>query len=81
MLVLIAIGFVAGLITSISPCILPVLPIVLAAGVRRQPTRRSCQYADTGGRACSCDYRRTGDYPRTCDYACECAGQIRDHDS
>jgi cytochrome c biogenesis protein CcdA/thiol-disulfide isomerase/thioredoxin len=38
MLVLIAIGFVAGLITSISPCILPVLPVVLAAGVRRQPT-------------------------------------------
>jgi cytochrome c biogenesis protein CcdA/thiol-disulfide isomerase/thioredoxin len=37
MLVLIAIGFVAGLITSISPCILPVLPVVLAAGVRRQP--------------------------------------------
>jgi cytochrome c biogenesis protein CcdA/thiol-disulfide isomerase/thioredoxin len=35
MLVLIAIGFVAGLITSISPCILPVLPVVLAAGVRR----------------------------------------------
>ena len=39
MLVLIAIGFVAGLITSISPCILPVLPVVLAAGVRRQPTQ------------------------------------------
>lgn len=38
MLVLIAIGFVAGLITSISPCILPVLPVVLAAGVRPQPT-------------------------------------------
>ena len=38
MLVLIAIGFVAGLITSISPCILPVLPVVLAAGVTRQST-------------------------------------------
>jgi cytochrome c biogenesis protein CcdA/thiol-disulfide isomerase/thioredoxin len=36
MLVLVAIGFVAGLITSISPCILPVLPVVLAAGVGRQ---------------------------------------------
>ena len=48
MLVLIAIGFVAGLITSISPCILPVLPVVLAAGVRRQPTEDARQYAYAG---------------------------------
>jgi cytochrome c biogenesis protein CcdA/thiol-disulfide isomerase/thioredoxin len=41
MLVLIAIGFVAGLITSISPCILPVLPVVLAAGVRRPQTNEA----------------------------------------
>jgi cytochrome c biogenesis protein CcdA/thiol-disulfide isomerase/thioredoxin len=32
MLVLIGIGFLAGLITSLSPCVLPVLPIILAAG-------------------------------------------------
>ncbi|HEY0870309.1 MAG TPA: cytochrome c biogenesis protein DipZ [Acidothermaceae bacterium] len=32
MLVLVGIGLLAGLITSLSPCVLPVLPIVLAAG-------------------------------------------------
>ncbi len=32
MLALLAIGLVAGLITGISPCILPVLPVVLVAG-------------------------------------------------
>jgi cytochrome c biogenesis protein CcdA/thiol-disulfide isomerase/thioredoxin len=31
-LVLLGIGFVAGVITAISPCVLPVLPIVLAGG-------------------------------------------------
>ncbi|HEV8065778.1 MAG TPA: hypothetical protein VGP46_13135, partial [Acidimicrobiales bacterium] len=30
---LIVIGFVAGMIAGISPCILPVLPVVLVAGV------------------------------------------------
>src|SRR5581483_2663124 len=33
MLVLLGIGFAAGVITAISPCVLPVLPIVLAGGV------------------------------------------------
>src|SRR5665213_2050899 len=32
MLVLLGIGFLAGVITAVSPCILPVLPIVLAGG-------------------------------------------------
>ena len=32
MLILIAIGFVAGIVTALSPCVLPVLPIVLAGG-------------------------------------------------
>ncbi len=32
MLVLIAVGFAAGLITALSPCVLPVLPILLAGG-------------------------------------------------
>ncbi|MGD0743495.1 MAG: cytochrome c biogenesis protein DipZ [Acidimicrobiales bacterium] len=33
MLALLVIGFIAGLITGISPCILPVLPVVLFAGM------------------------------------------------
>jgi cytochrome c biogenesis protein CcdA/thiol-disulfide isomerase/thioredoxin len=40
MLVLIAVGFAAGLITALSPCVLPVLPILLAGGAsggRRRP--------------------------------------------
>jgi cytochrome c biogenesis protein CcdA/thiol-disulfide isomerase/thioredoxin len=32
MLVLLGIGFLAGLVTAISPCVLPVLPILLAGG-------------------------------------------------
>jgi len=41
MVLLLGIGFVAGLITAVSPCVLPVLPIILAggsaAGTRRRP--------------------------------------------
>src|SRR5712692_33685 len=40
MLLLIAFGFVAGAGTALSPCVLPVLPVVLAAGAsggRRRP--------------------------------------------
>src|SRR5581483_7809757 len=41
MVLLLAIGFVAGLITAVSPCVLPVLPIILAGGsaggTRRRP--------------------------------------------
>jgi cytochrome c biogenesis protein CcdA len=40
MLVLLAIGFVAGVITAVSPCVLPVLPVILAGGAsggRRRP--------------------------------------------
>src|SRR5579862_834672 len=39
-LILLGIGFVAGIIAAVSPCVLPVLPIVLAggaAGGRRRP--------------------------------------------
>ena len=32
MLILLAIGFVAGIVTALSPCVLPVLPVVLAGG-------------------------------------------------
>jgi cytochrome c biogenesis protein CcdA/thiol-disulfide isomerase/thioredoxin len=40
MVLLLGIGFVAGIITAVSPCVLPVLPVVLAggaAGGRRRP--------------------------------------------
>jgi cytochrome c biogenesis protein CcdA/thiol-disulfide isomerase/thioredoxin len=40
MIVLLGVGFLAGLITALSPCVLPVLPIILAGGVsggRRRP--------------------------------------------
>ncbi len=32
MVVLVVVGFVAGFLAGISPCILPVLPVVLVAG-------------------------------------------------
>ena len=45
MLLLLGIGFVAGVITAVSPCVLPVLPIVLAGGsaggTRRRPRLRT----------------------------------------
>src|SRR2546423_12605525 len=40
MVLLLLIGFLAGVITAISPCVLPVLPILLAGGAsggRRRP--------------------------------------------
>ena len=40
MVVLIGIGLAAGLITAVSPCILPVLPIVLSAGAGEVGIRR-----------------------------------------
>ena len=39
MLVLLAIGFVAGLITALSPCVLPVLPVLLAGSAAGGPRR------------------------------------------
>src|SRR5437867_6073258 len=40
MLVLIGIGLLAGLVTAMSPCVLPVLPILLAGGASgRKPLR------------------------------------------
>lgn len=42
MITLIVVGFLAGVITSISPCVLPVLPVVLTAGAtRHDETKRS----------------------------------------
>ena len=40
MIVLLGIGFLAGLVTALSPCVLPVLPILLAGGATgRKPLR------------------------------------------
>src|ERR1051326_2118665 len=40
MLVLIGLGFLAGGVTAVSPCVLPVLPILLAGGASgRKPLR------------------------------------------
>src|SRR5262245_46171197 len=39
MLVLVIVGFTAGVITSISPCVLPVLPVVLTATADQRGTR------------------------------------------
>jgi cytochrome c biogenesis protein CcdA/thiol-disulfide isomerase/thioredoxin len=39
MLVLLGIGFVAGLITALSPCVLPVLPVLLAGSATGGPRR------------------------------------------
>ena len=40
MIVLLGIGFLAGVITAVSPCVLPVLPILLAGGASgRKPLR------------------------------------------
>src|SRR5436305_9931439 len=40
MLFLILIGFLAGVVTALSPCVLPVLPILLAGGASgRKPLR------------------------------------------
>jgi cytochrome c biogenesis protein CcdA/thiol-disulfide isomerase/thioredoxin len=39
-LVLLGIGFAAGVITAVSPCVLPVLPIVLAGGASSSVPRR-----------------------------------------
>lgn len=40
MLVLIGVGFLAGLVTGISPCIVPVVPVIVAAGATASDRRR-----------------------------------------
>ena len=39
MLLLLGVAFVAGIVTALSPCVLPVLPVVLAAGATGGPRR------------------------------------------
>ena len=45
MFTLVLIGFLGGLITGISPCILPVLPVIFFSGAQ---TARTDQPAETG---------------------------------
>src|SRR5437763_3315892 len=40
MVVLLVLGFLAGVITAVSPCVLPVLPIILAGGATGTGRRR-----------------------------------------
>src|ERR1700756_1670452 len=49
------IGFLGGLITGISPCILPVLPVVFFSGLdnTRDNTRPARRYLVIGGLVCS----------------------------
>jgi cytochrome c biogenesis protein CcdA len=37
MLVLVLVAFIAGLVTAVSPCVLPILPIVLATATDAGP--------------------------------------------
>ncbi len=46
MITLIVVGFLAGVITSISPCVLPVLPVVLTAGSNRRAPADSEQVSE-----------------------------------
>lgn len=50
MIVLLVVGFLAGLVTGISPCILPVLPVIFASGAASGLGDRS-RPAATAGRA------------------------------
>ena len=40
MVILIGIAFLAGVITAVSPCVLPVLPVLFAGSVAGQSRRR-----------------------------------------
>ena len=55
MVVLVVVGFVAGFLAGISPCILPVLPVVLVAGAPRRraadPRERRAPRGGAAGRA------------------------------
>ncbi|HEX5405905.1 MAG TPA: cytochrome c biogenesis protein DipZ [Pseudonocardiaceae bacterium] len=61
MITLIVIGFLAGVITSISPCVLPVLPVILTAGA----SRRTPVAVPAGGMAPAPDDDEEAERPRT----------------
>ena len=50
MALLVGISFIAGMVTAVSPCVLPVLPIVFAAGANGDSRR---PYAIIAGLVCS----------------------------
>lgn len=49
MLTIALIGFVGGLLTGVSPCILPVLPVVFFAGARNAGNDAAAQQVSAGG--------------------------------
>ena len=59
MVVLVVVGFVAGFLAGISPCILPVLPIVLVAGSAR-PTESTGSAPPTGSAGPAVRTQRAG---------------------
>ena len=69
MLVLLGIGFLAGLVTAISPCVLPVLPILLAGGATgRKPLGSSPGWsrASSSSRSSRPGCSTSSDCRRTC---------------
>jgi cytochrome c biogenesis protein CcdA/thiol-disulfide isomerase/thioredoxin len=58
MFTLVLIGFVGGLITGISPCILPVLPVIFFSGTQTTPNKPATE-AGSGGTATAVKTRRS----------------------
>jgi cytochrome c biogenesis protein CcdA/thiol-disulfide isomerase/thioredoxin len=54
MFTLVLIGFLGGLITGVSPCILPVLPVIFFSGAQSTPSQA---VAETGGTTTALDAR------------------------
>ena len=59
MFTLVVVGLLGGLVTSLSPCILPVLPIVLAAGDDRlRPMEKRSRLPIEPGSGGRCSWSR-----------------------
>jgi cytochrome c biogenesis protein CcdA len=50
MLFSVLVGLVAGVLTSLSPCVLPVLPVVLTASLNGADSSGAAAHDDTGRR-------------------------------
>src|SRR4051794_10372631 len=59
MLSLAVIGFLGGLITGVSPCILPVLPVIFFSGAQTGRTRVDADSGGAGGTATATETRRS----------------------
>jgi cytochrome c biogenesis protein CcdA len=59
MLTLAVIGFLGGLITGISPCILPVLPVIFFSGAQTGRPRPDADIGAAGGTATATETRRS----------------------